>query len=228
MNAMLRDDLQSGAEPPRVVLFDFDGVLSRGDAFGAFVRERYRAWWRKGIVTLCLPGLLLVLPFSRRRVLQILVRVGLLGLSESRYRAQAQAFASTLVRRPHQFHREAWNELRRHQSAGDRVIVVTGCEETLVRAIIDGLAVGEVEVLASRLRASRLGMRAAWHNIGHNKVESLAQHGIEAWQLAYGDSLQDVPMLERADEAVLVNATTKLRHRVERAIGHPATQVEWY
>ena len=53
---------------PRVALFDFDGVLLHGDAFELFIRSRYRrAWWRALLVLPCLPWLLLVLPFSRRR-----------------------------------------------------------------------------------------------------------------------------------------------------------------
>jgi phosphatidylglycerophosphatase C len=217
-----------GPAAARVVLFDFDGVLGRGDTFGAFMRDRLRVWWCRCLILVCLPWLLAVLPFSRRRVMHSLVHIGLLGLGEARYRALAQAFAARLVQRPHQFQRDGLRALRRHQLTGDRVIVVTGCEETLVRAVLDGLGIGDVEVLASRLRAGRLGMRSAWHNVGTRKVESLVRHGVEAWQVAYGDSMHDVPMLQRADEAILVNATPKLCMRVEKALGRNVTRVEWY
>ncbi|MGH8190635.1 MAG: HAD family hydrolase [Rhodanobacteraceae bacterium] len=216
------------ADGRRVVLFDFDGVLIRGDAFGLLMRDRYaHAWWRRVLVLLAMPWLLLVLPFSRRRVLRTLVRVGLLGTGEARYRKLAEAFADTLVHRPHQFHREALLTLRRHQAAGDRVVIVTGCEDTLVRGILTGLGIGEVEVLPSRLRAGRFGMRSAWHNVGARKLESLAQHGIETWQVVYSDSNQDVPMLARAAEPVLVNATPKLCKRVERALGRSVKRATW-
>jgi phosphatidylglycerophosphatase C len=58
-------------------------------------------------------------------------------------------------------------------------------------------------------------------------VELLARHGIEAWQVAYSDSSQDLPMLALAGEAVLVNATPKLCKRVEKALGRSVTRVEW-
>lgn len=213
----------------RVVLFDFDGVLIRGDTFAMFMRNRYaRTRWRKGLVLLLSPWFLLVLPFSRRRVLRSLVHLGLLGLDEARYRDLAQAFAAGLVRQPGRFCREGLSVLRRHQAAGDRIVIVTGCEESLARGVLTELGITNVEVFASRLRPGRLGMRSDWHNIGRRKVELLARHGIEAWQVAYSDSSQDLPMLALAAEAVLVNATPKLCKRVEKALGRSVTRAEWF
>jgi phosphatidylglycerophosphatase C len=105
--------------------------------------------------------------------------------------------------------------------------VVTGCEDTLARGVLDGLGVRPVEVVASHLRAGRLGMRSGWHNVGRAKVDALAVHGVEEWQVAYSDSIQDVPMLALAAEAVLVNASPKLCKRVEKALGHSVTRAEW-
>ena len=212
----------------RVVLFDFDGVLIRGDTFAMFMRDRYaRVRWRKGLVLVLSPWFLLTLPFSRRRVLRSVVHLGLLGLDEARYRDLAQAFAVALVHQPGRFCREGLSALRRHQAAGDRIVIVTGCEESLVRGVLAELGITDVEVLASRLRPGRLGMRSEWHNIGRRKVELLARHGIEAWQVAYSDSSQDLPMLALAAEAVLVNATPKLCKRVEKALGRSVTRAEW-
>ena len=212
----------------RTVLFDFDGVLLRGDAFELFIRDRYaHARWRKGLVLLLGPLLLLVLPLSRRRALRALVRVGLLGVGESHYRELAQSFAMALARQPGRFCREGLRALRQHQITGDRVVIVTGCEESLVRGALRELGVADVEVLASRLRAGRFGMRPDRHNVGPRKVELLAQHGIKACHAAYGDSIHDLPMLSLATESVLVNATPKLCKRVEKALGRSVTRVEW-
>lgn len=217
------------AAAPRTVLFDFDGVLIHGDSFAMFVRDRYaRSLPRKVLALLALPWLLLVLPFSRRRVLRALVHVAMLGVGEASYRAQAQAFAGTLVRRPRLFCRDGLQALRRHQSAGDRVIVVTGCEDALVRGMLAELGLQGLEVHASQLRGSWLGMREQWHNVGRRKVQSLARQGIETWQMAYGDSVHDVPMLKVAAEPVLVNGTPKLCKRVERALGRSVARVAWY
>ena len=214
---------------PRVVLFDFDGVLIRGDSFAMFVRDRYAvSAWRKGMALLGSPLWLLMLPLSRRLPIYLLVRIALLGLREPGYQAAAGAFAAVLARRPKQFCRDALSCLRRHQALGDRVIVVTGCEETLVSGILRELGLTGVEVIASQLRPGWLGMRLRRHNVGRRKVQSLAEHGVEAWQVAYGDSMHDVAMLKPATEAVLVNATPKLCKKVEKALGRTLTRVEWF
>ena len=223
------DAVAAGTAAQRVVLFDFDGVLIHGDAFYLFMRERYRnSLWRKLLALLCAPLLLLQLPFSRRLPVRTLVRVALLGVGEKRYQAAANAFAVSLAHRPRQFCRDGLQTLRRHQAQGDRVIVVTGCEHALVSGILQQLGLTNLEVLASRLRRGWFGMRPQWHNVGRRKVQLLAQHGLTAWQVAYGDSIHDAAMLKLAAEAVLVNGTPTLCKKVERALGRAVTRVEWF
>lgn len=212
----------------RVVLFDFDGVLMHGDAFYLFMRERYaRSLWRPLLALASVPLLVLQLPWSRRMPVRTLVRIALLGLGDARYQQAAGAFAAALVRRPRQFCRDGLQALRRHQAAGDRVIVVTGCEHALVSGVLQQLGLTNLEVLASQLRPGWLGMRPQRHNVGKLKVELLARHGLAAWQVAYSDSLHDVPMLRPAAEAVLVNGTPALCKKVEKALGRAITRVEW-
>ncbi len=226
-----RSQADAAAVPPRrTVLFDFDGVLLRGDAFGEFVRARFRrARWRLLPAFLLVLPLLPTLPFTRRWAKKVFVRVALAGLSGPRYRALAQAFGDELARQPRRFHREALSRLRAHLAAGDAVMVVTGCEDTLVRSIFEGLGLPGVPILASRLVPGPLGMRVALHNIGRYKLESLAAAGVTpAWDVAYGDSVHDLPMLREAREAVLVNATPAWCKRVEQALGRSVTRVHWY
>ena len=212
----------------RVVLFDFDGVLLHGDAFELFVRSRYRrSWLRKLLALPCLPWLLLMLPFSRHLAARTLVHVAWFGTGEKSYRAQAQAFAVELVRHSRRFNRDALRQLRRHQQAGDRVIVVTGCEQALVGGILEQLGLGNVELLASRLRATAVGMRTGFHNVGANKLKALAEHGVRAWRVAYTDSLMDVPMLKPAAEPVLVNGSPRLCKKMDAALGRVVGRVEW-
>ncbi|HWX65164.1 MAG TPA: HAD family hydrolase [Rhodanobacter sp.] len=223
------DAVDVSAVSSRVVLFDFDGVLIHGDSYYLFMRERYRrSPWRLLLALLSAPLLLLQLPFSRRLPVRVLVRIALLGLSERRYQAAANAFATILAHRPRQFCRDGLQALRRHQAQGDRVIVVTGCEYTLVSGILQQLGLMNLEVLASQLRPGWLGMRPLRHNVGRRKVQTLAEHGVTAWQVAYGDSIYDVAMLKSATEAVLVNGTPTLCKKVEKALGRAITRVEWF
>jgi phosphatidylglycerophosphatase C len=213
----------------RVVLFDFDGVLIHGDAFGLFMRHRYsRSLLRKLMVLPTLPWLLLGLLISWRWPVRTLVHISLLGVSEQRYTDEAKRFAAQLVRRPKLFSRDGLLALRRHQAAGDRVIVVTGCEHRLVTGILDELGLTRLEVIASQLRPSRLGMRVKLHNVGKRKLQQLAAQGLQSWRMAYSDSSQDIPMLKSAAEAVLVNGTPKLCMKIEKALGRSVTRVDWF
>ena len=237
MSALETGDLPAGpperataADAPRVVLFDFDGVLIHGDAFHLFMRDCFAsAWWRKALVVLALPWLLLRWPFAREAVLRTLVHIGLCGVGELRYRAVAARFAAELVRRPRLFCRDGLRVLRCHQAAGDRVVVVTGCEQILVRGVLAELGVLEgLEVVASTLRPGWSGMRIGHHNIGARKVQALAAAGISAGAVAYSDSFLDIPMLKLADEAVLVNAVPAACKRVEKALGRSVRRIDWY
>lgn len=213
---------------PRTVLFDLDGVITVADSFGLFMRERYAGFGRKLLLVPVLPWLALAWLFSWRWTVRTLVRIGLLGLDERRYRDAAQDFAGRLVRRPRQFQRDALSVLRRHQADGDRVVVVTGCERTVARGLLDELGLPEVELVASELVPGWLGMRLKRHNVGRRKLQSLAETGIAHWQRAYGDSALDIPMLKAADQPVLVNASPGLCKQVEKALGRTVERVAWH
>ncbi|WP_430391416.1 haloacid dehalogenase-like hydrolase [Dyella sp. 20L07] len=227
--SLVPEAAEAAVVAPRVVLFDFDGVLIHGDAFHLFMRNQYqRSLLRKLAALMALPWMALVVPFSRKLALRPLVHVGLLGLNERRYKAIAEAFGASLVRRPRQFCRDGLLALRRHQAAGDRVIVVTGCEHVLVSHILDQLGIQDVEVLASQLRPGLFGMRVKLHNVGRRKPARLAAFGVSEWQVAYSDSLVDAPMLKPAAEAVLVNGTPRLCKKLEKALGRTITRVDWF
>ncbi|WP_329741271.1 HAD family hydrolase [Dyella sp. A6] len=213
----------------QVVLFDFDGVLVRGDTFYLFMRDRYaRAWWRRLAAVLVLPWLVLQWPFSRRRALRTLVHVGLWGLDEQGYREAAGRFGASLARRPGQFCRDGLRQLRRHLADGHRVLVVTGCEAHLTRTVLEELGLGGIPVVASSLRPGWLGMRTGRHNVGREKVRSLTELAVSGCAVAYSDSSMDIPMLKLAEGPVLVNASPSTCKRVERALGKSVDRVEWY
>lgn len=212
----------------RIILFVFDGVLIHGDAFTLLVRHFYaQAWWRRALVIGCSPLLLLTAIVSRRRAIHGLIRFGLLGLDPQAYRRVARVFAAKLVRRPGLFCRDGLATLRRHQVGGDRVVVVTGCEEHLVTGILDELGLVGLQVLASQLRPGWLGMTTLRHNFSALKVESLAASGIRRSAMAYTDSAHDVPMLKLADEAVVVNGTPQVCKKIEKALGRSIIRVDW-
>ena len=214
-----------------VVLFDFDGVLFKGDAFTAFLRAHCRRqWWR---VVFASPLLLVVAPFAllratRRRVLRFLVHLALFGISLPRYRRLAEDFGVAIARDARRFSRPALDALNAHRHRGARVIVVTGCEEILARAMLDGLGLGEVELVASQLEAGRFGARIKVHNVGFQKAHQLRLRGVRApWDVAYGDSFADLDMLAGARSAVLVNPDRALLAKLSSRLRQRLAVVEW-
>ncbi|HEX7110862.1 MAG TPA: haloacid dehalogenase-like hydrolase, partial [Mizugakiibacter sp.] len=191
----------------RVVLFDFDGVLVRSDSYELFLRERFaRARWRLLPALPLLPFLPLLLRSVRGKgwVARAFTRLATFGVGEARFRAHAEAFGRALARRPRAFLREGVATLRRHVAAGDRVLIVSASEETLLGAILDELGLGDIERIGTPVRAGWLGVRAAPHNYGAVKLRRLAERGIApAWAVAYSDALSDLPLLCGAERAVL-------------------------
>jgi phosphatidylglycerophosphatase C len=226
----MTDSATSGA-PPRVVLFDFDGVIVRGDSFARFLRERYRrAWWRAFALLPAVP-LLAAMAASRggrRRALHAVVGWAFVGVGTLRYRELAQAFGRAFARDTRNVTRAACSALNAHRHAGDRVLVVTGCEETLARAILDELGFAGVEVLGSTFVQGRLGMHLVAHNVRVRKAHRLGRHGVRPpWDRVYSDSHHDLPILAAAREPVLVNPDRRTLAYVSSRIGHRLSVVEW-
>ncbi|WP_297922491.1 haloacid dehalogenase-like hydrolase [Metallibacterium sp.] len=220
----------AAAATPRVVLFDFDGVLVRGDSFSGFLHARVRRQaWRLALLLPLLPALPLLLRRRGRRVLlHGAVRLLLLGTSLSRYRALAESHARVQALRRGFFVPDAVSALRRHLLRGDRVIVVTGCEEHLARALLQAVRLDGVELVASRLRRSWLGAVPAVHNVGREKLRQMEAHGVEPpFACVYSDAGADLPMLLAAERAVLVNPGESLRARMQARLGSRYAEVEW-
>jgi phosphatidylglycerophosphatase C len=209
------------------VLFDFDGVLIRGDSFSSFVKKRLGSSAARFALAVPMMAFLLMKP-TRRFAARHCVRVALLGLDTKTYENAIDAFAEQLHARDGHVIAQGVTRVRQHMAAGDRVIVVTGCERGLARRLLDRMNLREVELVASRLGDARFGLHPEMHNYGAEKVRQLEAIGVvPRWQRAYSDSIADVPMLVQADEPVLVNASDDLRARVTRALGRDVANETW-
>ena len=212
-----------------VVLFDFDGVLVCGDVMHEFLRRRYAASpWRWILVLASAPVLLGQMLASRVAMWATFGRLALLGMHATRYQGLVDDFAAYVVRRSGLCCRDGLRAMRHHMGAGERVLVVTTCEESLARAVFRELGLTEIEVLAAQWCDSWSGMRQALHNSGANKVRLLARHGLESCLTAYTDSLLDAPMLRLAAQAVLVNGTPARCKKLEQALGRTVSRVAWH
>lgn len=192
------------ASMPRLVLFDFDGTLTTVETFPLFVRCA-APQWRVRFGGLVLAPL--VLAFRAGWVSGVVVRAAIVrlafsGMARDHFEALARTFASEQF--PALMRPDVLATLRAHRAAGDRVVVVSGNFEALLRPWCETEG---VEWLASALecREGRLtGRYDGPQCAGEAKVERIRalvgewpRDGIEA----HGDTVEDLPMLAMAATA---------------------------
>jgi phosphatidylglycerophosphatase C len=210
---------------------DFDGVLVREDSLGGFLRQHLTgAPWRVPGFLAATSALvpLIGVPATRSRGLRLLLRAGFAGLSSEQYHQRVAAFGTALAARPGALLEPGVAAARAHLDDGDRVVVVTGSEETLARAVLDAAGLGDVELVASRIGTTPLGLAFEVHAYGPRKVVELTERGIvPPWDVAYSDSAADLPMLRGARSAVLVNVGRRSGAAVRSALPGRVTDVSW-
>lgn len=217
----------------RVVLFDFDGVIVRHQTLELFFRERLSGVgrWRLLLALPWLPFIpLLIGTVAGNRLLgRVFLRVVTFGRREATYRRQVVAYARTYARRPGVFLRDAVATLRRHVDAGDRVIIISGNDLTMVEAILDEVSLTGYELIASQTRGGLFGVHFTRHNVDGVKVTTLDRAGVpRPWAVAYSDSLSDLPMLRAAEAAKLVNPSPKAGKKAGRVLGDKLEVLYWY
>lgn len=196
----------SGGEAPRpaLALFDFDGTLTTTESFPAFLRSavpKSRLRW----------GGLLVLPLVLAYRLRLLsgnkARAGILriaasGLDAAAIAAEGERYAREVV--PATLRPDMLARLRWHRDRGDAVAVVSGTFDICIRAwcAAEGVALlaSSLEQCGERLTGRYDGPQCT----GAEKARRIrAAYDLPAFAriYAYGDTVEDLPMLALADEA---------------------------
>jgi phosphatidylglycerophosphatase C len=207
----------------RVVLFDFDGVLVRGDSFARLLRGLiWGSPWRRAAALTTLPVLAPLLASARKGpAVRCYVWLATAGQDAARLEA---ALAAELAAAASRWVEPAWAALDAHRAAGDRVIVVTGAGDVLARRLLAARGRADVELVASPVECGPRGWTARRHCYGPEKVRMLAEIGVAPpWDVAYSDSEADLPMLSGAKRAVLVSPRPRTEAAVRRAL--PGTEV---
>ncbi len=185
-----------------VAAFDFDGTITTHDSFMAFLR------WRAGLFGY-VAGLMRLIPASlaylahrdRGRIKAAAVAVFLKGVTCAKLSQDAERFANETA---HSFFRpDALAAWRQHQTAGDRVVIVTASPELVVAPFAKQL--GADLLIGTRLLTDAKGCISAGFDglncRGTEKVRRLkAVFGDDFRPIdAYGDTSGDVEMLAMAE-----------------------------
>ena len=196
-------------DPRPLAVFDLDGTLLTHDSFLPFLVRytlRRRRFWPLAVLP---PYVLLYLArlWSDRRAKERLLTAFFGGQPLERIADHAEAFNEVWVKR--RLRSPLIERLRRHQEAGDRVILLSASPDLYVNAIARML--GIAEVVATRV--GRDGDLCTGRIVGDNckgkhKVEMLRRHlgrdSAPAGSAAYGDSKSDLPILRWVERGYLV------------------------
>jgi len=216
--------------PPRIVLFDLDGVLSHRDTMSHVVIRRFAQHPLR--IPFGLPMLAASLLHdptndNRAKLNRRLVALALRGLQHTDYNAIADSAGDRLALAPHWPVLAAIARAGHHLELGDRVIATTASERRLARRYLDAVGLGAVELLASELKATFTGLAFVTHNYGVQKVVALDRARIDlADAILYTDSSSDLPLALRCRETVLVNASAATARRLSPLVPR-LTRVRW-
>jgi phosphatidylglycerophosphatase C len=99
----------------------------------------------------------------------------------------------------------ALDVLHRHRVAGDRVVVATGAPPELARAILDFVAHQDLPIVGSLGERFLGGYVTTEHCHSRNKMRMIWDRGYDRIEIAYSDSVADLPLLQAANRPVVVN-----------------------
>lgn len=212
-----------------VVLFDFDGTLVRGDSVGGYLLRHLlrRGLLRRAVALLGLPLFAPLFLWWRSAFIAagFYGWLGSVGRSDAWLAAARDRWLADCVgRRDQLLIAPALARMHKHLARGERVIIVTGAETGLARALWAVLGGPDVEFIGSTVRRGFGGRVPVEHVIGPRKLTALARLGLQApFAAMYSDSARDLPLLRAAQRAVMVEPRGTHLRRVQRFI--PAVEV---
>jgi len=198
-----------------VVFLDIDGTLLKGTSCEV---ELFTILFNKGLIG---PGQVLNYLFFALRYWpkygeNVLKKnkAYLNGLSVADVEAAGSRLAKEKL--PGHFNPRMMERLEMHKQAGDRLVLLSGSPDFIVKHIASVLGVGDL--IAARLAASKgrfINALPELHPFGMEKVrlaeEFCRTHGQKMTEtVAYADSISDLPLLEKVGRAVAVTPDGKL------------------
>lgn len=210
----------------RAAFFDVDGTVVAGDIvrYGVEIRTMDRSrLGRMAWIAGFLPRVpwLLALDAWRRAAFQRSFYRVYRGMPVDEFERRAAALFTEYIE-PRIFP-DAVERIERHRARGDRVVLVTGSIAPIVAPLAEHLRVSAVLAPRPAVEDGRLTGELEEPPIaGERKAEKMAafaaENGIDlAASFAYGDSADDLPMLESTGRVGVVNPKGRLLdHAVAR------------
>lgn len=203
----------------RAAFFDVDGTVVAGDIvrYGIEIRTMHRSrLGRLAWIAAFLPRVpwLLALDAWRREAFQRSFYRVYRGLDADELERRAAALFRAYIEP--RIYPQAVERIERHKARGEQVVLVTGSIDSIVAPLAEHLGVQSViaprlAVEGGRLTGELVGSPVAGEEKAERMAAFAAENGIDlAASTAYGDSPDDLSMLERAGRAAVVNPRGRL------------------
>ncbi|MET9149836.1 HAD-IB family hydrolase [Streptomyces griseoflavus] len=203
---------------PGAAFFDVDGTLTTGTTLFRFLRYRFAAEGRPPQAYTQERQRLRAMTEAGvcRSLTNRAYFAGYAHLSASYVRDLAEEWFRAELATGGFLHAAAVAELRRHQAAGEPVVLVSGSFPALLAPLARLLGVDAVLATQPKIVRGHYTGDAAVTMIGSTKAEAVrswsAGHGVEpAATTAYGDHASDLPMLRAAGRGVVVGGDREMR-----------------
>lgn len=203
----------------RAAFFDLDGTVVASDIvrYGVEIRTADRTRLGRALWILAflprIPWYLLLDAISRARFQRAFYRI-YRGMTPDELEIRARALAEEYVApriRP-----DAAARIDRHAARGDRVVLVTGSIRPIAVPVAESLGVREVLAPDLEVAEGRYTGRLAGEPLaGERKAQAVAGYAADrgldlADSWAYGDSLDDAPLLAAVGRPAAVNPGRRL------------------
>lgn len=202
----------------KCAVFDLDHTLLSSDSTAVWMRGLLSGspWKLLAAVFVLIPALVLVKAPSTRRIgASALLWIATMGFDDVALKRNIDAFVTSFEHgsRAMRWFNDGIGKMNEHLGQGHRVVVVTAAPQWLAERLLMSFG-GDVQVIGSSLRRVGGGWIVDRHCRGREKCQMLFEAGYgDTWRWAYSDSDEDAPMLARAQEAFLINASVKIQRR---------------
>lgn len=211
------DDLEHPREPaPRLVFFDLDGTISRRDTLIGYVTGfALRKPWRLLGFLSALPALAVFAlgARDRGRLKGSLIHAVLGGAARGEIEAWTAIYIPRLLQRG--LFAEARDAIRRHRESGDHLVLMTATVDLYVPQLAAALGFNEYTCSAVAWKGERLDGHLSSPNVRDAekalRLKRIATRFAGRRIIGYGNSASDLPHLRLVDQAVLINAGSRLR-----------------
>ena len=213
---------------PRIAIYDLDKTIVKTPTFTAFLvfaarRMGRDLWWRVPLWIVALIGYGLKL-YGRKAMKQFGVRLFIGSeIAQNVASELAREFAENII--PSDLQPGAVAAMEADRAAGCRMVIATAAPELYASVVAQMLSFDDViatrhKILPGGAISNRIDGENCYAGEKLARVESwLADQGIERSQchiICYSDHPSDAPLLNWANEAILVTANSKLQPLAEK------------